>query len=491
MSSPVPVPSESESESDIPVNPLPNGVDWTSGAVLPALTGDDLQQIDEDDDEVRDRGGHPAAFAMAEDSGDPNVLADAGWGVIFGPGIGDDIKQALAPLFARRETEAGGSYEAGGRYRAFTGVKAYRVGESVRQWLTRQDVGFATVAPERGVPLYLLIVASPQDIPFEFQYLLDTYWNVGRLYFDDGDAAKYARYAAHVIAYETADTLPHGKRAAIFATSNPGDRATGFFNNQVAKPFAQGNALVNPIGQKLGFTIDALLGKEATKPQLCDLLAGKRPSGRPALLLTGSHGVFADETISNRLDKIGAIVTQEWEPGDPLTRDSTFSASDLAALGGVEGLVHYFFACYSGGCPAFDTYKRQPDGTRKRLLDATMVARLPQTMLATGSLGVIAHIDRAFACSFQNDRSGPMTQDIHSVLTRIVKGIRLGQALDDFNRRWSVLSAELSELLRDRESDPGAVSDDLLANRWLTRDDARNYLLLGDPAVRLRTEKMV
>jgi hypothetical protein len=478
MSSPAPI------DSDIPINPLPNGVDWTTGAVLPAITGDDLKHVDEDSATVRNRRSTEASFALADDEADPNNLADAGWGVIFGPTIGDDVRKALASLLTHRQSLAGPLYT------EFPGAKAYRAGESVREWLKRHNVGFATVNPALGVPLYLLIVASPQDIPFEFQYLLDTYWNVGRLYFDDGDAAKYERYARQVVAYETAATLPHGKRAAIFATANPGDRATGFFHNQVAKPFTLAGAGGPPIGQKQGFTIDALLGADASKAQLSELLAGKRPGGKPALLLSGSHGVFADATVPDRLDKIGAIVTQQWEPGERLSADTTFSAPDLAALGSVEGLVHFFFACYSGGCPDFDTYKRLPDGTRKRLLDATMVARLPQTMLANGALAVIAHIDRAFACSFQNERSGPQTQDMRNVLSRIMRGFCLGQALDNFNLRWAILSAELSGLLRDREIDAESVSDDLLASCWLTRDDARNYLLLGDPAVRLRTDTM-
>jgi hypothetical protein len=464
--------------------PVSNGVDWTTGAVLPQIASDDLRHIDEDDQDVQDRETAKASFAVTDDAGDPNNLADVGWGAIFGPSIGDDIKKAMEPLLTFRKKQAGPLYA------DFPPPKAYRAGESVRTWLQRQNVGLFTVDPTAGVPLYLMIVASPADIPFEFQYLLDTYWNVGRLYFDDGDADKYARYARQVVAYESGDTVPHTKRVAIFATANPGDRATAFFHNQVAQPFVAGRTGAPPIGQKQGFTIDSLLSANATKTELAEMLSKDR-SARPALLFSGSHGVFADATVPNQLDRIGAIVTQEWEPGDALTEDMTFSARDVASLPGIAGLVHFFFACYSGGCPDFDTYKRLPDGSRKRLLDATMVARLPQAMLAGGALATIAHIDRAFACSFQTGRAVPQTQDIRDVLGRIMRGCRLGQALDNFNLRWAVLSAELSGLLRDREVSTESVPDNLLANCWLTRDDARNYLLLGDPAVRLRTDKML
>jgi hypothetical protein len=75
-------------------------------------------------------------------------------------------------------------------------------------------------------------------------------------------------------------------------------------------------------------------------------------------------------------------------------------------------------------------------------------------------------------------------------MVRVMKGDRVGQCTDQFNLRWAVLSAELSDIQRQRSVLPGQVPDSVLANRWVARDDARNYLILGDPAVRLRVEDM-
>jgi hypothetical protein len=170
--------------------------------------------------------------------------------------------------------------------------------------------------------------------------------------------------------------------------------------------------------------------------------------------------------------------------------DHYFAAEDLQGDAKVHGMIHFFFACYGGGCPKFDTYSRLPDGTAKQIASTPMVARLPQTMLTSGALAVLAHIDRAWSYSFQGGRGAPQIQEFRDVMIRVMRGDRIGQCTDQFNLRWAVLSTELADARRQQEVFPGQVSDPVLANQWVARDDARNYLILGDPAVRLRVQDM-
>ena len=128
----------------------------------------------------------------------------------------------------------------------------------------------------------------------------------------------------------------------------------------------------------------------------------------------------------------------------------------------------------------------------KQIAPQTMLSRLPQAMLAQkngGALATLAHVDRAWAYSFVSDRGGAQLQGFRDVIGRMLRGDRVGQATDQFNVRWAALSTELSDSLQDRQLGR-PVSDAELASRWVARDDARNYIIFGDPAVRLRVEDM-
>jgi len=463
--------------------PLPMGVEAASGQLLPGFPRKSLEHIDEDPPAVQARGSSDNTDFLAISEVDPNKLDEAGWGILFARNADAAIREALAPLIEHRRKQVPDAR----LFKVFQGASGYQPDDTVGTWLARFNVGLAIVDPAAGVPLYLLIVGRPTAIPFEFQYLLDAYWSVGRL--DFATPAQYRAYAESVIAYETASTVPHRKRVAMFSVKNPGDRATALLMNQVTRPLIEGTATMKPLGERQGFTRQVFVDDEATKENLLSLLRGEASGGPPALLFTGSHGVAFDRADVDQREKQGAILCGNW-PGGPVKPAHYFAADDLAAGAKVGGLIHFFFACYGGGCPQFDNYSRRPDGSLKEIAAEPLVARLPQNLLANGALAVVAHIDRAWSYSFQVGRGAAQVQEFRDVMVRVMKGERIGQCTDQFNLRWTILGSELTELQRQQQAIPGQVSDAMLANKWIARDDARNYLTLGDPAVRLRIEDM-
>ena len=163
----------------------------------------------------------------------------------------------------------------------------------------------------------------------------------------------------------------------------------------------------------------------------------------------------------------------------------------MPADANVHGLIHFLFACYGGGCPKEDNFGLATGKPSRSLIADPIVARLPQRLLTKGALASLAHVDRAWNYSFQNSRSAPQVQEMRDVMVRMLKGQRVGQATDGFNMRWAVLGAELQESLNQREAfDQQLVSNATLAHRYIARNDARNYIVIGDPAVQLRTDVM-
>lgn len=464
--------------------PLPFGIEAETGAPLPGLTNDDLTRVDADESVVRGRGQPGAAERLATSQIDPNNLEEAGWCVVFHQQTDPQIKAALAPLLMLRERQANRLFK------VFEGSAAIKSGESARDWVERHGASLAMVDPENGVPLYVLLVGSPTQIPFEFQYLLDLYWNVGRLHFDT--PAEYTVYADHVVAYENANVPPLKKRSAFFVTRNAGDRPTGLLHNQLAGPLvnaARGSDRRRTLDGFEGFKLTALLAEDATRQNLRSLLRSK---DAPAFLFTGSHGVKFKMTDPAQRDNQGALLCQDWPGFGPTAKEHLFTADDVPDDANVHGLIHFLFACYGGGCPRDDNFGLAKGQAPRQLVDAPIIARLPQRLLTRGALASLAHVDRAWAYSFQNSRSLPQVQEMREVMVRILKGQRIGQATDGFNMRWAVLSAELDESQNPREaSDTQLVSNAALANRFIARNDARNYIVIGDPAVQLRTRDMV
>lgn len=449
---------------------LPLGIHAGTGQLLDEVVPPSaLDSVDEDPEEIKSRPGKVLGAAI----GDANHLNQAGWCVVF-PGNKDcsDLKAQLEPLLKLRAGQAPGLFS------ILEGDQGYQPGDSAEKWLKRRHLDLRTVDPFGGVPYYVLIVGSPDEIPFEFQYKLDSFWAVGRLYFDA--IPDYGKYAQKVVDAEQTE-VP--KTAAIVATRHKGDSATQFLHDYLAVPLLTGDEHHPPLGSSGGFKTQPLLADQATKQNILDLLAGKRAGGRPSLLFTGSHGVSFESNDPHQRIKQGALLCGDFPAvGEVVTPDRFLCEADLAGLA-LDGMIHFCFACYSAGCPANDTYDRQPDGSEKPLMPNPIVAKLPQGVLARGALAVFGHIDRAWTSSFKGVGQ-PQIQDFRFVLEQILQGVRVGHATDLFNQRWSGLSNSLSDMLKNRQV-PGQVSDDELTEMWKVRNDARNYVILGDPAVRL------
>jgi hypothetical protein len=463
--------------------PIAMGVLAETGETHPQLDPGSLDHVRPTPGLVADRD-HAPVLGVAGSVDDPMDLTQTGWCVVFASDTDPAVREALQPLLDLRKSQVKDDQ----LFRIFEGSTGAHIGQTASSWAMSRAVSLsAPVSPKHGVPVYLLLVGSPQQITFEFQAELDLQWAVGRLYFDQ--VADYAAYAKNVVAYETAEHLTSKRRTAVWMPRNPLDLATPLLAGTIGPEFMGQAAGSEVLGAHENFTLSTFIGETATKAALTDIFRGKIDGGPASLFFTGSHGAewpISDPAVQK--ERQGALVTQEWTRGEPLTPGSYFCGADLPADADLEGTIAFTFACFGGGCPDKDSYFFDDHGANLPLTPHPIVSRLPQTLLSHGMLAIIAHVDRAFSYAFEDILGTPQAQLLRTPLELLMKGKRVGLASDPISQQWSSLAAELGIALGGGASKAQPSS---LTNLYIARDDARNYLVLGDPAVRLRTELML
>lgn len=461
--------SDQPGKGDPPIDPgrrkdrtSPNGIHAATGAPwLPPLTADELvaRVFRRKPPEELEEAGKVIPPDL-----DGDDLGQTGWGVIFPEDVDPAVEEALSELVEYRQSQAGWLFQRFSR----------QAGETSRRFLARHGVGPGVVDPEI-VPYHLLVVGGPEEIPFSFQYQLGLGYSVGRLAFDEVE--DYRRYTRHVVEAETRGVrLP--RVVSLFGVE--GDATTQRTARQ----------LIVPLSERLGrraedWQIRLVLRQEATKDRLRALLGGGET---PGLLVTSSHGVAYDRDDPRQEARQGGLLCREW-PGfeEPVAvaPDHVFCGEDVPPDVDLRGLFAFLFACYGVGTPRENDFVHESGPPE--IAPRPFVARLPQRLLRQGALGVIGHVDRAWTCTFSWTEKGGQIQTPATVLEQLLVGHRAGHAVSFFGHRHAELAGQLHEVWQELFRH-GAPGDDkpsaFLAWLWTATNDARNMILLGDPAAR-------
>ncbi len=452
-----------------------NGVDARTGDYLfPPMTADEILEGLRSQPKKRERALMPGI--------DPKDLAKTGWGVVFHEEESPEIREALAPLLKHRQAEAAKRFEH--LYRELSGADGYREGMSKEDFLTACGAATGPVNPNR-LPYYLLLVGGPERIPFHLQHQIDVQYAVGRVAFDT--AEEYARYAQSVVEAET-NGAGHGRKIALFGVRNSDDYATGLSADHLVRPLGERLGTPEEWQQSPPWEVISVLAEEATKERLAGFLGGAET---PALLFTASHGMGFSHGDSLQRDHQGALLCQDW-PGPKQWRRSVpsehyFSGDDVSSGARIHGLVAFHFACHGVGTPAVDEFAIRDGQPPRALAPTPFVARLPQRLLSHpggGALAVIGHVERAWAYSFLGQRSMSQTEAFESTLRVLMDGYPVGYAMEWFNQRYGELATDLTLALQ-RLGYGDKAGEEEIAGLWTANNDARNYAVLGDPAVRV------
>ena len=409
------------------------------------------------------------------DLGDPRA---AGWTFLIAASDPhkEEIIEAIRPLAEHRRMSDPG------RPLLFQGESPDEWGEWILENYTPLETGW--------IPHYILIVGNPIRVPFHFQSLLNSMASVGRLDFETVDDLR--TYVNKVIRLEKAELPATEGKAIFFATAiRPGD-ATDYSRRYMAEPLA------NHVRDKLGFGMNKVMGEDATKENLLKSLKGSKA----ALVYTASHGIgVPNKDLGLQKQFNGAICCQEKEEED--IENWLFTADDIPPKEEpfLEGAVFFEFACFGYGTPAESDYEHW-FGSPKLNAKEDFVAALPKRLIAhpKGPLAFIGHTDSAWLHGFDDpnnpeniDRWNPRIVPFKTAVETLLKAQTVGLSMSDMNKRFNLGNALLTNAYDRLQK--GRINETpefwkLLVDTFITRSDAQNYMIFGDPAVRLRIMRM-
>ncbi|MEO6726451.1 MAG: C25 family cysteine peptidase, partial [Blastocatellia bacterium] len=399
------------------------------------------------------------------------------------------VKAAMRRLYDHRVKTIREDFGADDAEKIVQWIDDYK-GENAREWLIKHKADFGTVQPTR-MPYYILLVGSPDLISFKFGHWLAGGYAVGRLHFEA--VSDYEAYVDSLIRYETevGKPAPTNKDVVFWGPRQRNDGATKMSSELLVKPLATDDTQIRIFKKlaKAGYKRKLVAPADSKKQALLDLFHRKAGVPAPSMLFTASHGLAWPNGHARQATAQGALLCQDYfglSAGE-LKPEHYLSGDDLDKQANVFGMICFHFACYGAGTPAENRFALQgekPIGVP----DKPFFAQLPQALLKHangGALGVFGHVERAWQTSIATAGAGTQLQPFEEAFWTILSGKPLGHALTGFVTRANELSRQLSGQLEE-----GKATNKDLADLWLARNDAETFILLGDPAARLRKEDL-
>jgi hypothetical protein len=416
---------------------------------------------------------------MRPDPPDPRNWADprVGWGLILPDRAGLDAGQlagtgdAPAPIQALAEALHGK-------------VLRYRAGAKFADWTLRDYAGggdLLTAASPLGagpqqLPKYLLIYATPAEVPWHVQFALNPVRCVGRLDLT-GDAL--ANYVNALIG-GWRDSAAAYARPVVWAVDHGQGDITALMRDSVAAPIATARACDDEMKQTT--FIDGA-SQAATTAALCDALA----ASQPALVVTSSHGMtgpLAD--VAAMRGTLGLLVDQEHH---------VMSPDDLLARWQPDGAVWFAQACCSAGADSPSAYAGlfEPGTLLAETLTAVaqvgaMTSPLPRALLGAPRplRAFIGHVEPTFdwTLSFPPNRQVLTSDLVTAIYTRLCDGQPVGMAMRGYYPAIGSLLQSYVSARATYSTQIGAAAKpalDMLVYSRVSAHDRASTVILGDP----------
>lgn len=470
---------------DVPGDEVPAGPGDTP-VILDAFTGADVVRSSLGSEYAGWALGPPRLYGektliptppKPEEWRDPRV----GWGVVLPERDGldaaalaraDDAPEPVRELVVARPGAKVLRYRPGGTYRDWT-LRDYRDGSEPLS----ATAGTGTAAGE--LPMYLLLVGGPAEIPWHIQYALNPVRYVGRLDLDDDGLANYV--TALLAGWPNAQL--QYSAPVTWAVDLGGGDITTLMREAIAAP------LVERFRADSDMTETVYISGERT-PASGGALADALAKAHPALVVTTSHGMTGPLDDSSLMaTQLGMLVDQSRE---------LVPAARLLADWQPDGAIWFAQACCSAGADSPSAYTGlfPTDSLVAKVLDGVaktgaVSAPLPQALLGASRplRAFIGHVEPTFDWTI---RFPPNRQRLTSSLRvalydRLCSGLPIGLALNGhYDPVGSLLFGHTRAVEAFDSARPGQASVsaiDMALYSKVTAYDRLSTVILGDPTV--------